>query len=125
MNAESLCFDCKNALGGCTWSAWDFRNCVPLFLPVDGWDAVTVRRSYSNGHRKSTTYHVLSCPQYTKDPDRDLGLYKEIDKEIDKQTESKSEANDKQTASKSKQTASEKEKEKEKEGEIEKEKEKE
>lgn len=87
VNAESLCLDCKNALGGCTWSVWDWENGVPLFRPVEGWDAVTVRRAYSTRRRKSTTYHVLRCPQYIQDQERDLSRYKEVDEKIESEKE--------------------------------------
>lgn len=51
-HAESLCWRCDRAIGGCSWSR--------SFTPIEGWEA------QYNPTIKS--YHVISCPEY--EPDR-------------------------------------------------------
>lgn len=50
-HAESLCWRCDRAIGGCSWSR--------SFTPVEGWEA------QYNPTIKS--YHVISCPEYVPD----------------------------------------------------------
>lgn len=47
---DSLCWHCKYALGGCSWSDG--------FKPVEGWDAKHTPR-YS-------AFKVYNCPQFKK-----------------------------------------------------------
>lgn len=47
---DSLCWHCRNALGGCSWSM--------RFEPVEGWDAKHTKRYNS--------YKVYSCPQFVR-----------------------------------------------------------
>lgn len=62
---DSLCWKCKNALKGCSWSK--------DFIPVPGWKArptviyypKSVNNKIVRGIDKS--YHVESCPQYEYD----------------------------------------------------------
>ena len=49
---DSLCWDCKNATGGCEWSQ--------SFTPVDGWSAI---QSVAG---ESDSYLVLECPKFEK-----------------------------------------------------------
>ena len=58
MKPEStICWRCKNALGGCSWS----KN----FKPVKGWEAVATKidSNYKNGIE---SYKVITCPEYRK-----------------------------------------------------------
>lgn len=57
--APTKCWDCKNAVGGCSWSS--------RFIPVDGWDArETTIRGVPAGAR-TPSYHVISCPEFVPD----------------------------------------------------------
>lgn len=51
--ANTLCWDCENCIGGCSWSK-DFK-------PVEGWKAEAVTNSDN-----SDTYFVHECPQFKK-----------------------------------------------------------
>lgn len=56
----TLCWECDNAYGGCSWS----RN----FTPVEGWDAQYVRRVYkSKGVYVMDSYEVRNCPEFVLD----------------------------------------------------------
>lgn len=71
-NRANICIDCKNALGGCSWTAVDFtKKGHPIkFEPIPGWDAVPVKR-YENGHAIKT-YSIRSCPQFVPDEKRKI-----------------------------------------------------
>lgn len=49
---DQLCWHCKNATGGCSWSK--------SFTPVPGWDAKKVTKSYVD------TYDIRDCPLLEK-----------------------------------------------------------
>lgn len=51
-----LCWRCKNACGGCSWSK--------SFIPVEGWDADPVVIKDSEGDIDS--YKIKRCPQFIK-----------------------------------------------------------
>ena len=51
--ANTLCWDCENCIGGCSWS----KN----FEPVEGWKAEAVTNSDN-----TDTYLVRECPQFKK-----------------------------------------------------------
>ena len=51
---SSLCWQCQNYAGGCSWS----RH----FIPVKGWVAVPVENGNS-----SPSYRVKKCPEFIKD----------------------------------------------------------
>ena len=53
----TLCWDCANAVGGCTWSD-DFK-------PVEGWTAKLVHKSTFYG--ESESYVVEDCPCFIRD----------------------------------------------------------
>lgn len=69
----TLCWSCKNACGGCSWSK--------SFAPVEGWTArptkvvkwgrwktksgKSVRRAY-----EEQSYHVEACPLYQREKKR-------------------------------------------------------
>lgn len=57
---HTLCWDCANACGGCSWSNhWDH-------LPVDGWKAVETRVRMNNDDYE-VSYIVLECPRFERD----------------------------------------------------------
>ncbi len=53
----TLCWGCKNATGGCSWSA--------RLEPVPGWDAVATAIKCTGVPVQS--YHVRSCPLFEPD----------------------------------------------------------
>lgn len=55
---QTLCWDCKKALGGCSWSR--------RFEPVPGWKAVVSETAgYLNeAMRQIPSYCVLNCPEF-------------------------------------------------------------
>lgn len=58
---QTLCWECKNAFGGCTWAK--------KFEPVDGWTAIKTNPIRG---RNSNSYHVIRCPEF--DPDERGGV---------------------------------------------------
>lgn len=64
----NICFDCKNAIGNCSWSEVDLskRGRPIKFQPVDGWEAEIVYRK-GNGGTIVKTYSIKSCPQFIQD----------------------------------------------------------
>lgn len=68
----SICWKCKNAVGGCSWSAAD--NDKPgrpiKFEPVPGWTAI---QTAGNKGRSSESFLVLRCPKFEPDERRDAG----------------------------------------------------
>jgi hypothetical protein len=60
----SICFDCKNACGGCSWSGIDPVTKKCLFEPVPGWTAEPVYLKMSK--RRVKTYHITACPLFEK-----------------------------------------------------------
>ena len=62
----SLCWDCKKAVGRCSWSR--------RFEEVDGWTAI--RRDVQCGRRDDKpiyerSYFVIDCPEFVADEVRD------------------------------------------------------
>lgn len=56
----SICFDCANACGGCTWS-----RCLE---PVEGWEAVISPKPSSRGrYAHIPDYKVVKCPEFKPD----------------------------------------------------------
>lgn len=49
-----LCWNCKNACGGCSWSK--------CFKPVEGWGATPTTIDDNEGNIRS--YRVHSCPEF-------------------------------------------------------------
>lgn len=68
----NICFDCENALGGCSWSALDPVTGKPQFKPVPGWTATPVVLQEKNGsyQYKWDTYSITACPQFVPTPER-------------------------------------------------------
>lgn len=56
-----LCWDCKKACGGCSWS----KN----FEPVPGWIAEErVLYHRGNGEKiRTSSYHIRYCPEFERD----------------------------------------------------------
>ncbi len=56
--ADTLCWSCKRALCGCSWSKY--------FIPVKGWKAKKTKINCGpQGYTDS--YKVIACPEYLKD----------------------------------------------------------
>ena len=71
----NICIDCKNACGGCSWSA-SAPGGELLFQPVPGWTAERVLLYLGKtpkGPRFCHTYHITACPQFVSDPPRKHG----------------------------------------------------
>ena len=68
----NICFDCENALGGCSWSALDPVTGKPQFKPVPGWTATPVVIGEKNGDYRYSweTYCITACPQFVRTPER-------------------------------------------------------
>lgn len=58
--SRTLCWDCRNAVFGCSWRKH--------FIPVEGWDA-TPHMLYvrDKAHGGVQSYEVHRCPQYVPD----------------------------------------------------------
>lgn len=52
----TICWDCKNATGGCSWSKY--------LTPVKGWKADLIEETQSKPY---TTYSVNECPKFIRD----------------------------------------------------------
>ena len=59
---EQLCWSCKNACGGCEWSAY--------LEPVPGWTAEKVPRWEYIGTKENTrlgfSYKITECPKFER-----------------------------------------------------------
>lgn len=58
---QQLCWNCKNACGGCSWSQ--------KFEPIPGWVAEE-RVLYHRGNgikNKTTSYSIRYCPEFEQD----------------------------------------------------------
>ncbi len=68
--SETLCWTCKNACGGCSWSGRDSETHELRFEPVKGWKAKKTKilmHSQNTTRKKKhyvTSYIVKSCPEY-------------------------------------------------------------
>lgn len=60
-----LCWDCKKACGGCSWS----KN----FEPVPGWQAE--KRVLYNAKIPVVSYHITACPEFEQEAPRDPTCY--------------------------------------------------
>ena len=57
---ETLCWTCKNAVCGCSWSK--------SLTPVDGWDAIPTKvRGNAELDEWLDSFLVVSCPEYEED----------------------------------------------------------
>lgn len=69
----NICFDCKKACGGCSWSEYDTEKKRTRFEPVPGWTAekVALRTGTDpNGARIIETYAISACPLFEPDEPR-------------------------------------------------------
>lgn len=60
---QTLCWDCENATGGCSWADHNDHT------PVKGWDAIPTRIKVHNPSQNaeiSTSYIVLDCPEFIR-----------------------------------------------------------
>ena len=57
-NTGNICFFCRKACGGCSWS----RD----FTPVPGWTAKKVMQRICRGRVRTweQTYKITACPQF-------------------------------------------------------------
>ena len=70
----TLCWDCANATGKCSWSS-DLK-------PVKGWTAVPTKKYVYGGYMES--YLVSECPQFKRDAiGAGMKKYKELEAEGD------------------------------------------
>lgn len=55
---ETLCWSCRKAIGGCSWSK--------KFILVEGWEAVptTIKTNDRNGCTYSDSFDVYECPEF-------------------------------------------------------------
>ena len=53
VSTSTLCWNCANATGNCSWS----EN----LIPVNGWKAIYVEKD------KADSYIVLECPEFKRD----------------------------------------------------------
>lgn len=60
---DTICWTCKNACGGCSWSQFKVQK------PVKGWKAKRTRINTGTPERPRMikSYLVISCPEYEKD----------------------------------------------------------
>lgn len=66
----NICFDCRRACGGCSWSELDPDTGKPRFQPVPGWTAKPVRLNIGTttcGRVMVDTYHITACPLFSDD----------------------------------------------------------
>ena len=65
----NICIDCKNAIGGCSWSEVNPETGKTAFIPVPGWTAKksTIGDTRWKGKtRIIETYHITACPQFVR-----------------------------------------------------------
>lgn len=62
--SPQLCWTCRKACGGCSWSA--------RFQPVPGWTAQHVEAITYHGSQqvRSESYDITACPEYVMDEPR-------------------------------------------------------
>lgn len=61
----NICFDCKKACGGCSWSAADPVTDEIRFEPVKGWTAEKTAQLINRTWKE--TYRVKACPLFERD----------------------------------------------------------
>lgn len=72
-STTNICFDCRNACGGCSWTEINPDTKQPRFEPVPGWTAKPVLLNVGalrDRARLIETYHVTKCPQFIPDEPR-------------------------------------------------------
>ena len=71
----NICFDCKKACGGCSWSELDPKTGKPRFEPVPGWTAKKVMLNTCHtkrGKHWEPTYSIKACPLFEPDDPREI-----------------------------------------------------
>ena len=65
----NICVYCKNALGGCSWSALDPDTNNVRFEPIPGWTAekscIGIEKPFGK-LRVIESYHITECPQFER-----------------------------------------------------------
>lgn len=67
---SNICFDCKRACGGCSWSEVDDKTGKVKFEPVPGWIAEPTKLYLGEAHgvrKYGDTYKVMACPLFEED----------------------------------------------------------
>ena len=64
--SASICFDCKKACGGCSWSEYDPVAGKVRWEPVEGWVAEPVMYPPSAPYQKPS-WRVIECPEFEPD----------------------------------------------------------
>lgn len=54
LTSSTICWDCKKAIGGCSWSNY--------FIPVKGWTAKPTTKTGG-----IASYLVIDCPSFERD----------------------------------------------------------
>ena len=73
--ADTLCWDCKRACGGCPWSmSGTYHGVTRKPAPVDGWTATradvrmqSTVNGVANHRRMIVSYIVEACPLFVPD----------------------------------------------------------
>lgn len=71
---ETLCWDCKRAIGNCPWSrsGTTYKNGVRRVpQPVEGWKA-TKSKIHVDNRYEVDSYLVQSCPLFIRDDKREV-----------------------------------------------------
>lgn len=67
----NICFDCKRAVGDCSWSELDPQTGKPRFEPVPGWTAKpsTLYRNErgKRGKHEPYSWRVIACPIFIRE----------------------------------------------------------
>jgi hypothetical protein len=71
----NICFECKKACGGCSWSAFDPYTGKIKYEPVPGWTAEKVLLNIGGVYVE--TYHIKECPLFEEDEPRNVD-YREL-----------------------------------------------
>lgn len=61
--SNSICENCQNAVGGCSWSK--------SFEPVDGWVALELDADVQVSSDPVKTYKIYFCPEFVLDAEND------------------------------------------------------
>ena len=69
---SNICFECKNACGGCAWTEIDPETNRPRFAPVPGWTATKTKINMAKGMIVDG-YHITECPLFERDDNRQEG----------------------------------------------------
>jgi len=81
-SGANICFFCRRACGGCSWSAFDPAAGRPRFQPVPGWTAEPVKLSGPEAGRTryADTWHITACPLFALDRPGKPGRPRKVEK---------------------------------------------